>query len=173
MSKYNQEIDLCKALRDMLIVYFGDQSVMTQDCKTVFDAMRSMKTHIAELEYLVEAQKASNLKLCAALNEKETKTKQAEPTTQWVMTAPDGTTFAGDTPLRAANQASKYRLEIDPVAAKKFLDAIETIRKEGEEEHDRCMKEYGTLNCPACGGSGHIGDVTDGDTLAAAKGGAL
>ena len=78
MSKYNQAIDFCKALRDMLIVHFGDQSVMTQDCKIVFDAMRSMKTHIAELEYLVEAQKASNLKLCAALNESEAKLRELE-----------------------------------------------------------------------------------------------
>ena len=77
----------------------------------------------------------------------------------WIIRAPNGTEFSDTTPFRVALQASKYRLEIDPVAAASFAEAIETIRKEGEEEHDRCMREYGTLDCPACGGSGHIGDV--------------
>ena len=36
---------------------------------------------------------------------------------------------------------------------------IEQIREEGEKEHDECMEKFGTLDCPHCCGSGHIGDV--------------
>ena len=82
-----------------------------------------------------------------------------EPTDKWTVTAPDGTKFYGNTPLRAASEASKYRLQIDPVAQAKFLAVIETIRQEGEDEHRECMEKYGTLDCPHCGGSGHIADV--------------
>lgn len=82
-----------------------------------------------------------------------------EPGDEWTVIAPDGTRFTGPTPLKAAFPASKYRLEIDPVAAAKFAEVIEQIREEGEREHDECMAKFGTLNCPHCGGSGHIGDV--------------
>lgn len=78
---------------------------------------------------------------------------------EWVMTAPDGTKFTGPTPLKAALPASKYRLEIDPVAAKKFMEVMDQVAEEGEKERERCMRDYGTLNCPSCGGSGHIADA--------------
>ena len=78
---------------------------------------------------------------------------------EWTLTAPDGTRFTGPSPGKTALKASHYHAETDPAAAKRLADAIETIRKEGEAEHDRCIREYGTLDCPACGGSGHIGDV--------------
>lgn len=84
------------------------------------------------------------------------------PNTQeprWTITAPDGTMFYGDTPLRAASQASKYRLEIDPIAQEAFLETIEKIRQEGEDEARECRAKYGTLDCPSCGGSGHIADT--------------
>ena len=49
----------------------------------------------------------------------------AQPaTTEWTVIAPDGTRFTGPTPLKAALPASKYRLEIDPVAAVKFIETI-------------------------------------------------
>ena len=78
---------------------------------------------------------------------------------EWTLTAPDGTRFTGPSPGKTALKASRHHAETDPAAAKRLADAIETIRKEGEAEHDRCIREYGTLDCPACGGSGHIGDV--------------
>ena len=78
---------------------------------------------------------------------------------EWIVIAPDGTEFTGPTPLKAAFPASKYRLEIDPVAAAKFAEIINQIADEGEAERERCMRDYGTLNCPACGGSGHIADA--------------
>lgn len=89
---------------------------------------------------------------------KESLATQAE-SVEWTVIAPDGTKFTGPTPLKAALPASKYRLEIDPVAAKKFMEVIEQHRQTGEREHDECMAKYGTLDCPHCGGSGHIGDV--------------
>lgn len=82
-----------------------------------------------------------------------------DPVNEWTVIAPDGTRFTGPTPLKAAFPASKYRLEIDPVAAEKFAEVIEQIREEGEKEHDECMEKFGTLDCPHCCGSGHIGDV--------------
>lgn len=78
---------------------------------------------------------------------------------EWMMIAPDGKEFTGPTPLKAAFPASKYRLEIDPVAAAKFAEVIDQIAAEGEAEREQCMRDYGTLNCPACGGSGHIADA--------------
>jgi len=86
-----------------------------------------------------------------------------DPVNEWTVIAPDGTRFTGPTPLKAAFPASKYRLEIDPVAAAKFAEVIEQIREEGEREHDECMEKFGTLDCPHCGGSGHIGDVQAAD----------
>ena len=47
----------------------------------------------------------------------------------------------------------------DIADAAKFAEVIEQIREEGEREHDECMEKFGTLDCPHCGGSGHIGDV--------------
>lgn len=82
----------------------------------------------------------------------------AQPaTTEWTVIAPDGTRFTGPTPLKAALPASKYRLEIDPVAAVKFMEIID--QEADRQEAEQCMRDYGTLDCPACGGSGHIGDV--------------
>ena len=86
-----------------------------------------------------------------------------DPVNEWTVIAPDGTRFTGPTPLKAAFPASKYRLEIDPVAAAKFAEVIEQIREEGERENDECMEKFGTLDCPHCGGSGHIGDVQAAD----------
>ena len=78
---------------------------------------------------------------------------------EWTVIAPDGTRFTGPSPLKAALPASKYQLEIDPEAQRKFLQAIETIRQEGAAERDECLSKYGTLDCPACHGSGHIADT--------------
>jgi len=36
---------------------------------------------------------------------------------------------------------------------------LERLRAENEAENARLLAEHGTLNCPTCGGSGHIGDV--------------
>lgn len=78
---------------------------------------------------------------------------------EWVITGPDGSTFRGATPLRAALHANRHRVQTDPVEAKRFHDAIEQGRREAEEENARLIAEHGTLNCPACGGSGHVGDA--------------
>jgi hypothetical protein len=77
----------------------------------------------------------------------------------WTIVAPDGKTFAGESPFKAAREANKHHLTIDPVAAARFAAAIEEARKEGEAEREQCMRDYGTLDCPACGGSGHIADT--------------
>lgn len=90
-------------------------------------------------------------------------------TGQWMVIAPDGTEFTGETPLKAAFPASKYRLEIDPVAAAKFMEVINQIADEGAAEREQCMQDYGTLNCPACGGSGHIADAVATKSVAIKK----
>lgn len=82
-----------------------------------------------------------------------------EQNRQWTVIAPDGTQFFGETPFKAAVQANRLRLVVDPVAAKQFADAIEQIVRENDAENRCLMEEHGTLDCPACGGSGHIGDV--------------
>lgn len=81
-----------------------------------------------------------------------------EPT-GWTMIGPDGSMFNAEAPLKAASLANRHRCEIDPVAAKQFTDAIADIRRESEEENARLIAEHGSLNCPACGGSGHVGDT--------------
>lgn len=78
----------------------------------------------------------------------------------WTVTGPDHPVFRGESPLKAAMEAQRYRRHHDPVEAKKFLAAIEQIRKEGEEEDKRLIALHGSLHCPACGGSGHVGDVS-------------
>lgn len=77
----------------------------------------------------------------------------------WVMLGPDGSRFQADTPFKAASAAQKHRVRVDPVAAKQFHDTIEELRKEGEAENARLEQMFGSLNCPACGGSGHVGDT--------------
>lgn len=81
------------------------------------------------------------------------------PAGEWVITGPDGSTFRGATPFRAALLANRHRVQTDPVAAKQFQDVIEQGRREADEENARLIAEHGTLNCPACGGSGHLGDA--------------
>lgn len=84
----------------------------------------------------------------------------AEPATgRWILTAPDGMVFHDESPLKAAIQGSKYNRQTDPVAAARFEKLIADSAAEGAAEADRCMRDYGTLDCPSCGGSGHIGDV--------------
>ena len=39
---------------------------------------------------------------------------------EWVITGPDGSTFRGATPFRAALMANRHRVQTDPVAAKRF-----------------------------------------------------
>ena len=78
---------------------------------------------------------------------------------EWTVIAPDGTRFTGPAPMKAALSASQYQLEIDPEAQKKFLRTIEAIRQEGAAERDECLNKFGTLDCPACHGSGHIADA--------------
>ena len=96
--------------------------------------------------------------------QREAQAAQPPSTTEWTLIAPDGTLFTGPSPFKTAVKATSHHVKTDPVAAKRFEDAIEEIRKEGEDENDRCMREYGTLDCPACGGSGHIGDVAQPET---------
>jgi hypothetical protein len=80
---------------------------------------------------------------------------------QWVTISPDGKQFWGDTPLKACSQAQKHRIATDPQAAKTFVEAIEKLKREAEEENAKLEAEHGSLNCPACGGSGHVGDFVD------------
>jgi hypothetical protein len=77
----------------------------------------------------------------------------------WTIIGPDGSRFEGPTPLKAALPANKHRIAVDPAAAAAFSQAIEEIRQEGEEERVRMLALHGSLDCPACGGSGHVGDV--------------
>ena len=77
----------------------------------------------------------------------------------WTVTGPDGCTFNADTPFRAAVLANRHRVQVDPVAAQQFADMIEQTRRGSEEANSRLIAEHGTLNCPACGGSGYVGDV--------------
>lgn len=77
----------------------------------------------------------------------------------WVMLGPDGSRFEGETPFKAASHAQKHRVRTDPEEARKFFAAVDQILQESAEENDRLLKEHGTLDCPACGGSGHIGDA--------------
>jgi len=61
---------------------------------------------------------------------------------------------------KAAIAGSKYNRQINPEAAAHFQRLIADSASEGAAEADRRMRDYGTLNCLACGGSGHIGDAT-------------
>jgi len=81
----------------------------------------------------------------------------AEPG-EWTISAPDGKQFSGATPFKAANLANRHRLTVDQVAAQEFGDMLESMAKANAAENARLIEEHGTLNCPACCGSGHIGD---------------
>ena len=83
------------------------------------------------------------------------------PADKWTVTAPDGSIFSAETPLKAAVLANRYRIGTDPVAAKQFMEGIESIQRENEAENARLLAEHGSLDCPACGGSGHIGDYVE------------
>ena len=88
-------------------------------------------------------------------------TAQPEPITGWRVIGPDGSVFEDETPFKAAVLANRHRVKIDPVAAKQFTDAIDEMAREGEAENARLIAEHGSLDCPACGGSGHVGDVAE------------
>jgi hypothetical protein len=88
----------------------------------------------------------------------------------WTVTGPDHPVFRGESPLKAAMEAQRYRRQTDPVEAEKFLAAVESIRKEGEEEDKRLIALHGSLDCPACGGSGHVGDTNLASLSAASSG---
>lgn len=94
----------------------------------------------------------------------------AEPSA-WTIIGPNGERFTGESPLRAASAAARHRVKTDPVAAKHFHDAIASLQAENDAENERLMALHGTLNCPTCGGSGHIGDVKDVDAARAAQAG--
>lgn len=78
----------------------------------------------------------------------------------WIVIGPDGSRFLAETPLRAANEANKHRgrLIFDPAKAQELQAAIDQIRADSAAENDRLLAKYGYLNCPTCGGSGHVGD---------------
>lgn len=78
---------------------------------------------------------------------------------EWTLIAPDGARFSGPTPGKTAIEAGKHHMETDPEAREKFLRAIKQIAEEGRQEREQCMRDYGTLECPHCGGSGHIADA--------------
>lgn len=81
----------------------------------------------------------------------------------WLVIGPDGSTFQDKTPHRAANAANAHRTRLliahDPQKAAQFQAAIDDILQRSKEEDARLLKLYGTLNCPTCGGSGHVGDA--------------
>lgn len=93
---------------------------------------------------------------------------QAEPVHEWRVIGPDGTCFTGETPFKAATLANRHRVQVDPVAAKQSADAIASFHREAAAENERLEAEYGSLNCPTCGGSGHIGDALARPTAAQA-----
>lgn len=86
----------------------------------------------------------------------------AHATGRWTVISPDGKVFTGESAHRAANEANKHLRATDPVEAKKWADMLDRLRAENEAENERLLAEHGTLDCPACGGSGHIGDVVQG-----------
>lgn len=81
--------------------------------------------------------------------------------TAWIVIGPDGSRFLAESPLRAANEANKHRgrMLFDPEKAKELQGVIHKLRADADAENDRLMAMYGSLNCPICGGSGHIGDA--------------
>lgn len=85
----------------------------------------------------------------------------ASATNGWTVIAPDGTRFEGQTPFSAASAATKHhgRSLYDPEKAAEFQALIADIRRESDDENARLVAEHGSLDCPACGGSGHIGDA--------------
>ena len=88
-------------------------------------------------------------------------TAQPEPITGWRVIGPDGSVFEDETPFKAAVLANRHRVKVDPAVAKQFTDAIDEMAREGEAENARLIAEHGSLDCPACGGSGHVGDVAE------------
>ena len=85
----------------------------------------------------------------------------AAPTSTWTVIAPDGARFEGETPFRAASAANKHlgRSLYDPEKAAEFQALIADVRRESEAENARLRAEHGSLDCPTCGGSGHVGDA--------------
>lgn len=79
----------------------------------------------------------------------------------WLVVGPDGSRFVAQTPFRAASAANKHfgRLHYDPKQAAEFVEMIDKIRRDSERDNDRLITMHGSLNCPTCGGSGHIGDA--------------
>ena len=84
---------------------------------------------------------------------------QPAPSDVWTVIAPDGARFTGDTPHQAANEANRQRLHPDPATRAAFWEAIQKADREADIEDARLLAKHGTLDCPACGGSGHVGDT--------------
>lgn len=82
-----------------------------------------------------------------------------EAASDWTIFAPDGTSFTGESPFKAALAANRHHIATDPVASARLATALKEAREESEAEREQCMRDYGTLDCPACGGSGHIADA--------------
>ena len=95
------------------------------------------------------------------MNEKPQAPAPAHATGRWTVISPDGKVFTGESAHRAANEANKHLRATDPAEAQKWADMLDRLRAENEAENERLLAEHGTLNCPACGGSGHIGDVSE------------
>lgn len=79
----------------------------------------------------------------------------------WIVIGPDGSAFQADTPHRAANEASKHRSRMlfDHAKAAEFENLISDVRRRNEESNACLEALFGTLNCPTCGGSGHVEDA--------------
>lgn len=103
------------------------------------------------------------LVISAANNLKLTKALAPHPD-EWVIVDPDGNVFSGETPFKAAVRTNRHRIAHDPEAAAQFFKAMNECAADAEHENERLIAEHGSLNCPACGGSGHVGDVAEGDS---------
>lgn len=77
-----------------------------------------------------------------------------EPSEVWVIRAPDGRTWSGETAFRAASLASRETRT--PEQAANLLAGLQALQERADAE---MAAEHEHLNCPACGGSGHIDDV--------------
>jgi hypothetical protein len=72
----------------------------------------------------------------------------AEEFERWVKSRANHTAIA----LRAAIEQAEE-------GAKRLAEIQSRIANIGQQENERCLEKYGTLDCPRCGGSGHIGDA--------------
>jgi hypothetical protein len=84
-------------------------------------------------------------------------TPAAQPADGWTITAPDGQQWSGPTPFKAASAARLATISEEEARA-----SLARLQACAAQEAADMQAEHEHLNCPACGGSGHVEDARAG-----------